>query len=52
MHKDASKKILLSRETLRQLSTGRLEAVAGGVFTHTRPCGSVCITNCHTCGTT
>ena len=53
MHKKGSdKKFLLNRETLRQLSTDRLEAVAGGA-THVRTicftCGSVCATNCHTC---
>jgi len=48
----SSKKMLLNRETLRQLSADHLGPVVGAVFTHTRACGSVCITNCHTCGTT
>jgi hypothetical protein len=52
MHKKmATKKMLLNRETLRQLSTDRLEAVVGGATGRTicYTCGSVCRTNCHTC---
>jgi hypothetical protein len=48
--KSAQKKVVLSRETLRQLSTDRLQAVAGGtVHTACNTCVSVCRTNCHTC---
>jgi len=50
--KPALKRVLLSRETLRQLSTDRLQTVAGGtVHTACNTCVSVCRTNCHTCGT-
>ena len=49
--KMAGKKMLLNRETLRQLSTDRLEAVVGGVTGRSLcyTCGSVCHTNCHSC---
>jgi hypothetical protein len=50
--KRADKKVLLNRETLRQLSTDRLEEVAGGatnVRTICFSCYSVCRTNCHGC---
>jgi|HubBroStandDraft_3_1064219.scaffolds.fasta_scaffold08233_2 hypothetical protein len=49
--KMAGKKVHLNRETLRQLSTDRLEAVAGGATGRSLcyTCGSVCHTNCHTC---
>lgn len=53
MHKKhADKKMLLNRETLRQLSTDHLKEVAGGatkVRTICFSCYSVCRTNCHTC---
>jgi hypothetical protein len=52
MHKkSANKKVLLNRETLCQLSTDRLEAVAGGAtgYSICYTCGSVCRTNCHSC---
>ena len=49
--KMAAKKMLLSRETLRQLSTDCLGAVVGGNtgYSLCYTCGSVCHTNCHSC---
>ncbi len=48
--KPVQKRILLNRETLHQLSTDRLQEVAGGtVHTACNTCVSVCRTNCHTC---
>ncbi len=49
--KISSKKIQLHRETLRDLSTDRLAAVAGGAtgLSLCYSCGSVCKTNCHGC---
>ncbi len=50
--KKTAKKMLLSRETLRQLSVDRLETIEGGatnVRTICFSCYSVCATNCHGC---
>jgi len=48
--KPADKKVLLNRETLRQLSTDRLADVGGATgYSICYTCGSVCRTNCHSC---
>lgn len=51
MHKASSKKLTLSKETLRNLSADQLAEIAGGV-TRFSVCGDCSLTNCNSCRTT